>query len=194
LKLSIQSNLSRFPVPAIFLDRDGTINVDKDYLYKISDWEWIPGAQQAIQMLQNEGFKIIIVSNQSGIARGFFSVTDVDELHSFIRNDLDKLGIHIDGFFYCPHHPNFSDRCECRKPSPFMLLKAKELLNLDLESSWIIGDRVSDMQCGIAAGVKPLFVKTGHGLNELAMLTSDIKIFESVKFAADYIINKSINK
>ena len=75
-----------------------------------------------------------------------------------------------------------------------MLMKAKELLNLDLKSSWIIGDRVSDMECGKAAGVKPLFVKTGHGLNELSILTGDIEVFESIKFATEYIINKSINQ
>ena len=188
MQYSLHSNLSKYSTPAIFFDRDGTINVDKDYLYKISDWEWIPGAQQAIQKLQIAGFKIIIVSNQSGIARGLYSISDVDELHSFIHNDLDKSGIHIDAFFYCPHHPNFGSSCDCRKPSPFMLLKAKELLNLDLQSSWIIGDRVSDMQCGVAAGVNPLFVKTGHGLNEISMLTNNVRIFDSIKYAAEYII------
>ena len=81
MQYSLHSDLSKYSSPAIFFDRDGTINVDKDYLYKISDWEWIPGAQQAIQKLQIAGFKIIIISNQSGIARGLYSVSDVDELH-----------------------------------------------------------------------------------------------------------------
>ena len=147
---------------------------------------------QLFNFYLNLGFKIIVVSNQSGIARGFFNITEVDNLHSFIHSDLEKSNIKIDGFFYCPHHPNFGDSCECRKPLPFMLLKAKELLNLDLKSSWIIGDRVSDMHCGLAARVKPLFVKTGHGLNELSMLKDDIKNFESIKFAADYIIHNSV--
>ncbi len=80
----MHSSPSKFPVPAIFLDRDETINIDIDYLYKVSDWEWIPGAQQLIQKLQNLGFKIIVVSNQSGIARGFYNITDVDNLHSFM--------------------------------------------------------------------------------------------------------------
>ena len=84
MQFSLHSSPSKLPVPAIFLDRDGTINIDKDYLYKVSDWEWIPGAQQSIQKLQNLGFKIIVVSNQSGIARGFYNITDVDNLHSFI--------------------------------------------------------------------------------------------------------------
>ena len=194
MQFSLHSSPSKLPVPAIFLDRDGTINIDKDYLYKVSDWEWISGAQQSIQKLQNLGFKIIVVSNQSGIARGFYNITDVDNLHSFIHSDLEKSKIKIDGFFYCPHHPSYGASCDCRKPSPFMLIKAKELLNLDLKSSWIIGDRVSDMECGIAAGVKPLFVKTGHGLNELSILKGDIEVFESIKFATEYIINKSINQ
>ena len=84
MQFSLHSSPSKLPAPAIFLDRYETINVDKDYLYKVSDWEWIPGAQQSIQKLQNLGFKIIVVSNQSGIARGFYKITDVDNLHSFI--------------------------------------------------------------------------------------------------------------
>lgn len=82
MQFSLHSSPSKLPAPAIFLDRYGTINVDKDYLYKVSDWEWMPGAQQSIQKLQNLGFKIIVVSNQSGIAKGFYNITDVDNLHS----------------------------------------------------------------------------------------------------------------
>ena len=111
---------------AVFLDRDGTINVEKDYLYRIKDFEFISGVPQALKRLQDAGFLLVLVTNQSGVARGYYTLEDVEILHDYMRKELSKLGVMLDGIYVCPHHPTlgvepFVKDCSCRKGQPGML-------------------------------------------------------------------------
>lgn len=144
---------------AVFLDRDGTINVDRSYLYKIEDFEWIKGAKEAIKYIHNKNYLAIIVTNQSGVARGYYSEKDVNILHKFINNELQKINTKIDAFYYCPHLSEakiskYKMECDCRKPKPGMILQAAKDYNIDLASSWIFGDKERDILAGKNAGVK----------------------------------------
>jgi D-glycero-D-manno-heptose 1,7-bisphosphate phosphatase len=143
---------------AAFLDRDGVINVDKKYVYKISDFEFIPNSLEAMRSLQNLGYIIVIVTNQSGIARGLFRSSDFDLLMTEVRNSFDLAGITISGVYYCPHLPDapvkvWAVECDCRKPMPGMLLTAARDLSIDLAASIMVGDKHSDVIAGRHAGV-----------------------------------------
>lgn len=164
---------------AVFLDRDGTINLDKGYFYLPEEFEFEEGSIEAIRLLNQAGYKTFVISNQSGIARGHFSEQQVEDLHTWLMAELAKHGAYIDGFYYCPHHAEFGigeykTVCDCRKPSPGMLLKAAEDWNIDLEQSYMVGDHNSDVEAGRGAGVKSIFVRTGHGSHEEAFVASDI--------------------
>lgn len=144
--------------PAVFFDRDGVLNVDGKYLYRREDIRWIPGAADAVRRANQLGFATVVVTNQSGIARGFFSEHDVGELHAWMQQQLQSAGAHIDRFYYCPHLPESADplyavHCDCRKPAPGMLLRAAEELGLDLRGSVLIGDSRRDVEAAEAAGV-----------------------------------------
>jgi D-glycero-D-manno-heptose 1,7-bisphosphate phosphatase len=180
------------PRPAVFLDRDGTLNVEKNYLYKREDWEWIDGARESIKRFSDAGYAVVVISNQAGIARGMYQPEDVDNLHQLVQEDLEKIGTKIDAFFYCPHHPDFGSSCECRKPSPMMLTEAAHLMNIRLKDSWMIGDRLIDVECGKNAGVHSILVKTGYGKSELPRMDQGCKAFDSVGFAGKYILNSKI--
>lgn len=173
--------------PSIFLDRDGTINVEKNYLYRFEDWEWTPGAKEAIKKFNQLGYRVVVVSNQAGIARGMYKSSDVDQLHSLLQRELACIGTTIDAFYYCPHHPDFSGNCLCRKPAPGMLVQASLDLNLDLARSWMIGDRLIDVQAGQAAGVQSLMVRTGYGVAEQTYISSRQQVFDSLFHAAEFI-------
>jgi len=152
--------------PAVFLDRDGTINVEKNYLYRYEEWEWIAGAQDAIARLNKLGFLVVVVTNQAGIARGLYKERDVERLHQLIAVELKESGASIDAFYFCPHHPDFTDACNCRKPSSGMILEAARNLHIDLSRSWMVGDKISDIEAGHAAGISTILVRTGYGENE----------------------------
>ncbi len=149
--------------PAIFLDRDGTLNVEKHYLHQPKDWEWIPGAVEALARLKAAGYLLIVISNQAGIARGYYKSQDVDQLHGWVNQVLAKARAAIDAFYYCPHHPDLSGPCFCRKPSPGMIFRAADEWNIDLAKSWMIGDKLLDIQAGFAAGCQNILVLTGYG-------------------------------
>lgn len=159
---------------AVFLDRDGTLNVEKEYVHRIEDWEWIPGAIDALVALKKAGFLVIVVTNQAGIARGYYTDAEVNRLHAWINQELKKHGAMIDAFYHCPHHPEFSGECECRKPRPGMIYQASSDLDVSLSQSWLIGDKASDIQAGLAAGVKPILVSTGYGKTERDRLDDSI--------------------
>ena len=153
---------------AVFLDRDGTINVEKDYLYKIDDFEFITGAPEAIKRLKKAGFVVIVVSNQSGVARGYFDEDAVNRLHQHIQTELTAYGTSIDDYYFCPHHPDkglgaYKLDCNCRKGSPGMLLQAALEHNLDLQHSFMVGDKLADIEAGKRAGCKSILVLTGYG-------------------------------
>ena len=146
---------------AVFLDRDGVINVDKEYLYKPEDFEFINGAPEAIRLMNKLGYKVVVVSNQSGVARGFFTVDDVVKLHKHIDRELKKYEAYIDAYYFCPHHPDFGSECDCRKPKTGLIEQAVRDFNIDLAKSWMIGDKASDVECAENAGVKPILATEG---------------------------------
>lgn len=138
---------------ALFLDRDGVINVEKDYLYKIDDFEFVDGIVELCRYYQDNGYKIFVVTNQSGIARGYYSDDDFAKLSEWMIKEFAKYGIDIANVYYCPHHPDISGECECRKPKPKMLLDAKKEFDLDMKNSIMIGDKQRDIEAAINAGV-----------------------------------------
>lgn len=188
---SLYTHRGERPVPAVFLDRDGTINVEKHYLHRREDWEWIPGAQKAIRLLKEAGFFVIVVSNQAGIARGMYGPTEVDALHEFVQKDLATMGAVIDAFFYCPHHPEFGLPCRCRKPAEAMIASAASQLNVNLSASWMVGDKMMDIQAGLAAGVTSLLVKTGYGAIEAKVADHMAGIFDSIIEATQFILERA---
>jgi D-glycero-D-manno-heptose 1,7-bisphosphate phosphatase len=139
---------------AVFLDRDGTINVDRHYVYKLEDFEFLPGVPQAIKFLNDAGYKVIVVSNQSGIARGFYTATDVEKLHGYIDGELAKHGARIDAYYICPHHPDFTGECECRKPKTGLVERAVMEFEIDVSLSYMVGDKESDEECAKAARLR----------------------------------------
>jgi len=137
---------------SIFLDRDGTLIFDEDYLADPTKVTLMPGAVEALCEFRNSGYMLIIISNQSGIGRGMFSEQDMEVVNQKVAELFKAKGIEFDAVLICPHAPE--DNCECRKPSPKLLLDAAETFNIDLANSAMIGDKLSDAQCGIAAGCK----------------------------------------
>ena len=140
---------------AVFLDRDGTININEpEYIHKIDDFKFVLGAISALKKLSKTDHKIIIATNQSGIARGYYNEKDLKKLHDWMLKELRKNEVRIDKIYYCPHGPN--DNCPCRKPKPGMLLKAGEDFGLNLSKSWIVGDDFRDIIAGREANIKTI--------------------------------------
>jgi D,D-heptose 1,7-bisphosphate phosphatase len=157
--------------PAAFLDRDGVINRDIGYLHRREEFEWIPGAKRAVKRLNDAGFFVFVVTNQAGIARGFYTADAVERLHRWISGELHRLGAHIDAFYYCPHHPEhglgaYRQRCACRKPAPGMLLQAMRAWPIERERSFMIGDKEIDMEAARRAKVRGIMMREGN-LDEL---------------------------
>jgi D,D-heptose 1,7-bisphosphate phosphatase len=156
---------------AIFLDRDGTINEEVGYLDRPERLRIIPAAFEAIRLINQSGMKAVVVSNQSGVARGFFTKERVREINVLIQNTLQQRGAFIDRFYFCPHHPTegsalYKKACVCRKPQPGMLYQAARDLEIDLARSYMIGDRYLDMETARRAGVRGVLVLTGCGRKE----------------------------
>lgn len=128
----------------MFLDRDGTINKDKGYIYRIKDFEFIEGSIDAIASFNKNKFKVIVITNQSGIRRGYFTEEDVKKLHNFINSELHKNNAMVDKFYFCPHRPD--EECNCRKPKISLFKRAIKDFDIDIENSYIIGDKISDIQ------------------------------------------------
>ncbi len=140
----------------VFIDRDGTISRDVPYCRRPEDFELLPGVAEGIRLLNEHGFKVVVITNQSGIARGYFTEEMLAEIHDTMRSELAKYGAHLDAIYYCPHHPD--SHCSCRKPQPAMLLRAAQELDLDLSHSYVIGDSDMDIQVGKTAGCKTILV------------------------------------
>lgn len=176
--------------PAVFLDRDGTVNREKNFIHKSTQWEWIPGSVRAIRLLNDRGYLVIIVSNQSGVARGYFGRKDVEKLHRFVRRDIQKRGGRIDGFFYCPHLPadGRGHACLCRKPSPGMVFKARRRFGIDLKRSYLVGDRRGDVLTARAAGARPIHVLTGYGRRERKDIPKSVPVADNLYSAVRRII------
>lgn len=152
---------------ALFLDRDGVINKEKNYLYKIEDFEFIDGVFETCRHFQSLGYLIIIITNQSGIARGKYSENDFKILTKWMIKEFLEEDINISNVYYCPHHPNFSKKCDCRKPNPKMILDAKNEFNINLEMSILVGDKNTDIEAGLTSGIKRNYlINTGHTILE----------------------------
>lgn len=178
---------------AVFLDRDGTINVEKEYLHRIEEFEFVPGAQEAIRLLKEAGFLVVVVTNQSGVARGYYDEEAVHRLHRFMDGELAKVGASVDAYYLCPHHPlhgigPYRVECACRKPLPGMLLAAAETFRIDLGRSFIIGDKLADVEAGLKAGCCPILVKTGYGAEEAAQLPPGVSSCADILDAAHLIM------
>ncbi|MCR5813837.1 MAG: D-glycero-beta-D-manno-heptose 1,7-bisphosphate 7-phosphatase [Desulfovibrio sp.] len=141
---------------AVFLDRDGTLNLDTGYVHSIEAWVWLPGVQNALWRLSSEGFKLIVVSNQSGLARKYFSEEELHTLEAWVDKELAKFGVAISGWYYCPHLPEITGPCHCRKPASGLLEKAAKEHAIDLTHSWMLGDKLSDVQAGLACGCQTI--------------------------------------
>jgi D-glycero-D-manno-heptose 1,7-bisphosphate phosphatase len=154
-------------VEAIFLDRDGTINEEVGYLNNLAQLVLFPRTARAIEMINVSGMKSVVVTNQSGVARGYFTAALVADVHRQIQSMLAPHQAHLDAFYYCPHHPEgrgiYRQECNCRKPQPGMLLMAAQDMGIDLGRSYLIGDTRRDMQAALKAGVKAILVRTGYG-------------------------------
>ena len=144
--------------PAAFLDRDGVINKDKEYVYKIEDFDWIEGAQESIKFLNENNYHVFVVSNQSGISRNLYTEEDVLYLHEHINAELKKIDAYIDEFFISPYHPRFPDKfknlANLRKPNTGMLEMAESRWLIDKKNSFLIGDKTSDIECAINYGIR----------------------------------------
>lgn len=152
---------------AVFFDRDGVLNKDAGYLYLYDQMEWVDGAREAIAMLTGKGYLIFVVTNQSGIARGYYKEEDVEKLHCLMECDIEKMGGHITEFFYCPHLKGASDSkydidCDCRKPKPGMILAAIKKYKIDPHNAFLVGDSQRDIEAAYSAGIKGFLFKKGN--------------------------------
>ncbi|PWC13778.1 D-glycero-beta-D-manno-heptose 1,7-bisphosphate 7-phosphatase [Brenneria corticis] len=166
-------------VAAVFLDRDGTINIDHGYVHEIDQFQFIEGVIDAMRELKNMGFALVVVTNQSGIARGKFTEEQFMQLTEWMDWSLADRGVDLDGIYFCPHHPEqgneeYRQVCDCRKPQPGMLVSAQRHLNIDMAASYMVGDKAEDMQAAIAAGVgTKVLVRTGKPITELGESLAD---------------------
>jgi D-glycero-D-manno-heptose 1,7-bisphosphate phosphatase len=164
---------------AVFLDRDGVINQDTGYVASVDDFHFIDGAIEALQLLKKKGYCLVVVTNQSGIARGLFTEKQFMHLTEWMDWSLADRDVDLDGIYYCPHHPTegeapYRQVCECRKPAPGMLLDAAKELDIDLASSYMVGDKGADMQAAKAAGVMhKVLVRTGKPVTEESQALAD---------------------
>jgi D-glycero-D-manno-heptose 1,7-bisphosphate phosphatase len=177
---------------AVFLDRDGVINQDSGYVYKSSDISFIDGVFDACFALQQAGYLLVVVTNQSGVARGFYSEQDVMDLHVWMSEQFKSHGVNLNHFYFCPHHKDqgkgvYLKDCMFRKPSPGMLLKASEELQIELSKSIMIGDRESDILVGQNAGVgKTVRITSEH---QLSKAMPDYTCSSLIDFTDRYLMN-----
>lgn len=167
--------------PTVFLDRDGTLIEEVGYLSHLDRIVLYPWSIESVKLLNRAGFKVVVVTNQAGVARGLFDEDFIDEAHRFLDQKFGDGGATIDKFYYCPHHPEASVEayrceCDCRKPKAGMLWKAAQELQLELSHSFVIGDRLSDLRLGPAVGAKSVLVRTGYGETTARELTDDVEV------------------
>ena len=167
---------------AVFFDRDGVLNVDFGYVFQSENWQWVSGAINAIKWCNDNGYLVIVVTNQSGVARGYYSETDVIRLHEWVKEDLHKRHANIDAFYYCPHYPGaavaeYAVECTCRKPQPGMLLAAIAKYDIDVAFSVLFGDKPSDIEAANAAGVQGVLVEKNSGWPDISDFSAWISAF-----------------
>ena len=179
---------------AAFIDRDGVLNEERAFVHRAEDFAFVPGAVEALSRLKAAGYLLVVVTNQSGIARGLYSEADYRALTEHMRERLEAEGISLDAVEYCPHLPDATvDRyrvdCDCRKPKPGMLKRAIAALDIDPAASFLVGDRLSDVQAGRAAGIGRCFlVRTGYPLPEEAVARADA-VYDDLLACANQVMN-----
>jgi D-glycero-D-manno-heptose 1,7-bisphosphate phosphatase len=179
--------------PAIFLDRDGTLIEEVGHLGDPDGVVVLPSVPGALRRLVGSGYALVVVSNQAGVARGLFTEEDIRAVNARIAELLKADGVpSIEGWYWCPHHPDFTGPCDCRKPEPGMLKRAAEELDLDLERSWMVGDHPIDAGAARAAGARPIVIRTGHGLLPGAAHDPgpDVLRADDLAAAADLILSR----
>lgn len=181
---------------AVFLDRDGTLNEDPGYLNDPSKVKLFPNTGKALASLKEKlNFLLIVISNQSGIARKLITEEEVKTVNNRINEILSFDNVQIDAFYYCPFHPDYNteEEIKCRKPSPFMVYKAAEDFNINLSKSYFIGDNISDYECGVNSGLKTIMVKTGYGNEHISILQKQNKfptfVAENLESACNFILH-----
>lgn len=173
----------------IILDRDGVINQDsKDYIKSAEEWQAIPSSLQAIARLCQNGFRVVVVSNQAGLARKKLNIVNLNEIHRKLLDHLSQYGGTIDAFFFCPHDPK--QGCDCRKPKTGLLDQISERLHISLVDVPMVGDKISDIEAALAAGAKPILVKTGHGQDTVdsGKVPANISVYEDLADVVDHIL------
>jgi D-glycero-D-manno-heptose 1,7-bisphosphate phosphatase len=174
--------------PGAFLDRDGTLIVERQFLARPDDVELIPGAAQALKRLADAGFALVLATNQSGIGRGLYGEADYRAVEARLADLLRDEGVRFDGDYHCPHHPDFTGPCNCRKPAPGLFLQAADELGLDLARSVYIGDRLRDVLPGLELGGRAYLVRTGYGRTEASSAPDGVVVVDDVLDAARQVI------
>ncbi len=179
----------------VFLDRDGTINEEVNYLYRPEDFRFLPGVPQALKMLTDAGFKLIVVTNQAGVARGYYTEEDVKILHEYVNRLLKSYGTGIHSFYHCPHHPEYGlgqykTDCPCRKPGIGLFLQAEADTPVDKAHSYMIGDKLLDIQAGRSYGVPSILVGTGYGAEYRQQVEKYDYFAENLTGAARWILQR----
>lgn len=171
------------------LDRDGVINEDSDdYIKNPDEWTSIPGSLEAIARLNHAGYRVVVASNQSGLARGLFNLDTLNAIHQKMFDELSKVGGHIDAIFFCPHLP--ADNCDCRKPQPGLLRGIADRLETDLAGIPVIGDSLKDLQAAATVGAEPMLVLTGKGNKTLSQLEDfgDVPVYTDLAAAVNALV------
>lgn len=177
--------------PAVFMDRDGTVNEQMGYINHLDRFVLLPGAGEAIRLLNDAGYLAIIVSNQSGVARGYFPMDLVHRVHDKMTSLIKKEMATLDGIYFCPHYPNgkvppYGAICDCRKPGIGLIRKARESFDIDMENAYVIGDRCTDIEMAHKADLKGILVKTGYGKGDLEYVFPEFP-FQPVHVAEDLL-------
>ena len=184
----------------LFIDRDGTINEQLGYINHLSRFVILPGVSEAVRLLNKNNWWAIIVTNQGGLARGYYPMELVDEIHAFLKSSLKEQGAIIDGIFFCPHHPagvvpEYSTDCDCRKPETGLVDKALEAFDIDMSNSYVVGDRHVDIELASRLNLKGVLVKTGYGQGELEYIIPEKRlkpdhVAEDLLDAVKWILNE----
>jgi D-glycero-D-manno-heptose 1,7-bisphosphate phosphatase len=180
----------------VFLDRDGTLIEEVGYLDRLDRVRFFPYSIDAVRLLKRAGFAVIVTTNQAGIARGFFDEAFVERTHAALAATLAGGGAAIDGFYYCPHHPEgvveaYRTACECRKPQPGLLRRAAAEHGIDLQRSFVVGDRAHDLAAGAAVGARGVLVRTGHGDRAAATNHEAVAVADNLMGAVSWILRHS---
>ena len=173
--------------PAVFLDRDGTINFDPGYLSSPADLKIFPAAIRGLKLLSEQGFPLFIVTNQSGLARGYFSENDLQDIHNRLLGELSRAGVKIEEIAVCPHHPDAG--CDCRKPSPLLVRRLAARYELDLSRSFFVGDKMADVLTGINAGCRTVLIASPDHRREAEGEDKPDYVAEDLEDAARWIIS-----